>query len=88
MGRSEIATILRRHRGSIAEVARRSGVKANAVSMWLAGGPNANVARHAEAYAQELLRKEEATRTASGEANGPSARKFVEQFRKKSQEGL
>jgi predicted transcriptional regulator len=82
LNRDEIARILVRHAGSKAEVARRAGVKPNAVSMWLAGGPNANVEAVAKAHALELLDKEEAARLARGEANGLSARKVVEALRK------
>lgn len=82
LDRSEIAKILGRHAGSKAEVARRAGVKRNAVSMWLSGGTNANVEARASKHALELLGKEEAEGVAKGIANGPSARRVVEGLRK------
>jgi transcriptional regulator with XRE-family HTH domain len=82
MKRSAIAKILKRHKGSKAEVARRSKVKHNVVSMWLSGGSNANVAEQAEIHARELLAREEAERLTRGEANGPSAKALVEAIRK------
>lgn len=83
LDRTEIAAILARHPGSKAEVARRAGVKHNAVSMWLKGGPNANVEQHARRHAIELLEKEERDRLARGEANGPSVRSVIDQLRNK-----
>lgn len=78
--RAEIAEILGRNKGSKAELARRAKVNNNTVSMWLAGAPSSNVAPLAEVLARELLLKEEANRIAKGEANGPSARAFREQY--------
>ncbi len=75
--REQIAEILGRHDGAKAEVSRRAGVAPSNVSKWLAGAyASANVAGHAEAYARELLAREEAERLAKGEANGHSARKI------------
>lgn len=77
--RSQIAEILGRHDGAKAEVSRRAGVSPSNVSKWLAGAyVSANVASHAEAYARELLAREEADRLTKGEANGPSARKLLD----------
>lgn len=82
--RSEIAGILSRHRGAKADLSRRAGVAHNAVSMWLSGGANANVARHADQMARELLAQEEVERLAHGEANGKSVRSLIEQLRAKA----
>lgn len=84
MERSEIATILARNIGSKGELGRRCRppVQPSAVSMWLAGGPNANIDKHAEPYVRELLLKEEeAARLEAREANGPSAKALVEGIR-------
>lgn len=87
MKRHEIARVLKRHRGSKAEVARRAGVENNVVSMWLSGGSNANVAGHAEIHAKELIAKEEHDRRAGVEATGPSVRKVIDRLRKESTTG-
>jgi len=53
--RPEIAKILKRHRGSKAELARRAGVKLNTVSGWLKGMTvSDNIATKAQALALEL----------------------------------
>lgn len=78
---ARIKDILARHPGAKAEIARRSGVKRNTVSTWLAGGTNANVARVAAEYARELLAKEAAE--GKGEANGPSVRQTLQKMREK-----
>ncbi|MDE2099634.1 MAG: helix-turn-helix transcriptional regulator [Patescibacteria group bacterium] len=83
MKRSEIRRILKRNRGSKAELARRAGVGLTAVSAWLRGGTSANITEKAQVLCRELLDKEEVDRIARGEANGPSARKIIDQLRKK-----
>jgi hypothetical protein len=79
---AEMAEILSRNPGAKAELARRSGVKPNSVSSWLAGGTNANVEAKSRTLCAELLAKEEEARKAKGEANGPSARRILEGLRK------
>jgi hypothetical protein len=77
--RKQIAKILSRHDGAKAEVSRRANVVPSLISKWLVGmAVSANVAAHAEAYARELLAREEADRIAKSEANGPSARKIID----------
>ena len=87
MKRREIRKIIKRHYGAVTEVARRANVKLNAVSMWLGGSPNKRLGEIAEAYAIELLAKEEAERMPKGEANGPSARKMIDALRGKGSSG-
>lgn len=78
--RSEIARILRRHRGAQVELGRRAGVGRATIASWLNGSTSKNIADNAEIYARELLLKEEAERIAKKEANGPSARAVLEQY--------
>lgn len=61
MKRSEIRKILKRHRGSKAELARRAGVTMVSISTWLRGSVSANITGKAEILARELLLKEEAS---------------------------
>lgn len=84
--RYEIAKVLKRHRGSKVQLAKRAGVRLATVSGWLAGMTiSANIAGHAQDLASELLIKEsEDSRIAKGEANGPSVRTVIEQLRSKS----
>ena len=76
--RAQINKILSRHKGAKAELARRAKVASNAVSMWFAGGANANVDGHAQTLCRELL----AAEAAAGEANGPSVRAQIDKLRK------
>lgn len=60
MKRTEIFRLFRRNRGAAAAVARNANVGPNVVSEWLRGKKkSSNVARHAEAYAKELIAKDQ-----------------------------
>lgn len=76
--RREIAKILKRHRGSKVELARRAGIKlATTISDWLAGRTiSANIADHAAALANELASKEQVI-----QLSAPSARAVIEEIR-------
>ena len=56
--REQIAKVLRRHRGSQVEVARRAGVDRVSVAVWLTRGTSANIEQHAREVARELLAEE------------------------------
>lgn len=82
MTRHEIKKIFKRNKGAVAETSRRASVTSQAVSLWLAGrSTSKNVSDKAEAYAIELLAKEDADLVAKGIANGPSVRNLVEKLR-------
>jgi len=61
LDRKKLERIFRQHRGSLARLAERAGVKRSAVSRWLAGEfVSAKLTGHATAYAAELkLRSQE-----------------------------
>ena len=55
MTKAKVRRILKRHLGSIAEIARRAKVARPSVSCWLHGRMTSqNIARHAEEVAREL----------------------------------
>lgn len=59
MRRTEIRTVLRRHKGSVVQIARDLGVSHASVSMFLAGrSKSARIAVAAEKLANELLTNE------------------------------
>ena len=64
--RTEVRAILKRHDGSISEVARQLGVTTQSVSMYLRGkGTSERIADATHAKALELLAKEGSTASAA-----------------------
>lgn len=59
ISREEISDILRRHKGSIVQVADSLGIRGTGVSLWLDGKTtSARIAEAAEKKARELLKLE------------------------------